>query len=200
MKLDITRHGEAVELRLTQEDGKVVVWLCDSEQAALYKLANLLFSVPVEEKQAKRSILVGEFVEKDKRPARPDMSEIAKKIQEELKKNGLIPSEEDLSAPMAPAIFPGKPYTVPYFPPNTGGMGSGDMTVGGYPYVGDLPSYGGGIIYKNVCSLGKSLNGGDGQSFLKASMNGFAFTEEPVEVTETGSGANVTYIKVSANT
>lgn len=203
MKLEITRHGEAVELRLVKDDGKITVWLCDCEQTALYKLANLLFSTPESDKQLKRSILVGEFSKKDAEPERPDMSKIAEEIKKAIQKEGFAPWGEDLSAPATPynpytVPYVGKPFIQPlqpYTSPNTGGIG----VTPNAPYIGDPLPWGTQIYTSDAtfipCSLGKSLGSPDVK--FKASGEALALQEEVVETTFSGANSNVTFIKVS---
>jgi hypothetical protein len=88
MKLDIKKDGDAVEIHLANDDGSITVWLCDSQEVALYKLASILFSRPEGDKRAKRSILVGTFEEKAVEK-KVSLSERSKVVKERLVKGGL---------------------------------------------------------------------------------------------------------------
>ncbi len=111
MKLEILKKRNAVEIHQTNDDGSVTVWVCDSEQAAMFKLASIIFSREEKPEEAKRSILVGTFSKKKAEPKRPDLDEIAKLIAEKFAKEGMQP-QQDLPVlnppqePPAPAILP----------------------------------------------------------------------------------------------
>lgn len=129
MKLEVVRDGEAVELRLTEQDGSITVWVCDNEQTALYKLAALLFSKPEDEKKLRRSILVGTFEEKKPEKKRP-LEEVAKDAEKRLGEKGLVkkggfPDQAELEkllkqiseqADLQPFLYPGLLPSMPNYP------------------------------------------------------------------------------------
>ena len=139
MKLEILRSGDEVEIHRQNDDGTKTVWICENEQAALFKLASLITTREEDPKQAKRSILVGTFGKKgDSAKRKPALDDLSRKLTEELEKQGLekignlekLPPEDPPSSPYAtkPGVNPFTPIgvgTVPYGPytlPNTGGI------------------------------------------------------------------------------
>ena len=132
MKLDVKRRDDGmVELHLIAEDGKVTVYLCQDSQAAIFKLAQLLFSMGDDPKENRRSILVGTF---EKEKPRPELTEAQKKILEEMKKAGFVPGTLPVSpqpyvapVPWVPNWVPNDPNVVPISPTYLG--------TGGPPYT-----------------------------------------------------------------
>lgn len=98
MKFEILKDGEAVEIRIAEDDGSFTIWVCDNEQTAVYKLAALLFSKPEDEKRLKRSILVGNFVPKPAEKKRT-LEEVAKESSKRLSDGGLV-RKEDATQPL----------------------------------------------------------------------------------------------------
>lgn len=99
MRFEIKRTDEGVEIRLFEDDGSVTVWICETEQAALYRLASLVFGIAPPEKapEAKRSILVGQFEKADPKKSetrKRDLEESAKRVRERLGKEGLSPKAD----------------------------------------------------------------------------------------------------------
>lgn len=143
MKLEILRHAEAVELRLTEDDGSTKVWLCDNEQTALFKLASLLFATPESPKVAQRSILVGDFEKTDPEAAKKadEFAELLKKVKEQLTKDGFQPKVSPTAVP-APIFPPGVGGTIPQSIP---AVPWNQPAYPGYPhqpfYVGDVPGW-----------------------------------------------------------
>lgn len=89
MKFEIAKAGEAVEIRIAEDDGSFTVWICDNEQTAIYKLAALLFSKPEDDKRLKRSILVGTF-EPKKVEKKKTIEEMAAETAKRLADSGLV--------------------------------------------------------------------------------------------------------------
>lgn len=107
----IKRQDGTVELRIQEDGGGATIWLCENEQEALFRLASLLFS-PEKPPKEGRSILVGTFRKKEEeRPV--DMEELAKKLAEELKKEGLVPETFPAAPKISPAIVPIGPWVSP---------------------------------------------------------------------------------------
>jgi hypothetical protein len=146
MKLDVKRRDNGmVEIRLEEEGGKLTVYLCEDGQAAIFKLAQLIFSMGDDPRENRRSILVGTF---EKERPKPDLNEKAKDILEELKKAGFVPALLPVSPqpyvvpiPWAPNVDPnvvpisptypgtgGPPYTITWGSAGT----SAGTTTGGY--------------------------------------------------------------------
>lgn len=87
MKLEILRKRNALEIHQTNEDDSITVWVCESDQAAMFKLASIIFSQEEKPERSKRSILVGTFTKKSE-PKPLDLDDSARKIAEEFLKNG----------------------------------------------------------------------------------------------------------------
>lgn len=189
MKVEVVRSDEGVELHLECEDGSKTVWLCDTDQAAIFKLASLLFSAQEDPKQAKRSILIGDYDAPE--PEKKTLAERAAKVAERLEKGGLAKKGQseksdsglDLSKfeellkkvqaekfyePVAPAtpfynppihIYPA---SIPFQQPSL------------MPYVGDLlPGYGYPTIDVNVCGTannGSNLTGAGAMTIKETSL------------------------------
>lgn len=169
MKFEILKDGEAVEIRIAEDDGSFTIWVCDNEQTAVYKLAALMFSRPEDEKRLKRSILVGNFTEK-KPEKKLTIEEIAKKSEERLKKIGLFKkegvdqptmdqeqlydllkklTEQAKVMPLGGGFIPSVPnypgYPMPY-------VGDPVMPLGGQP-IGIIPGWpNGGEFSINYCA------------------------------------------------
>lgn len=125
MKLDVKRRDDGmVEIHIREEDGKIVVYLCEDSQAAIFKLAHLLFSVGDDPKENRRSILVGTF---EKKKPRPRLTDEQKKLVEGLKKAGLVPVDAQKPKPIT------YPYTSPV-DPNLVPIGIGTTPGTGTPY------------------------------------------------------------------
>jgi hypothetical protein len=142
MKLEILKKRAAVEIHLTNDDDSVTVWVCESEQAAMFKLATLIFSQDETPEQAKRSILVGTFSKKKAEPKRPELEDIAKMIAEKFAKEGMQPQQDlpvlnppEEPPPAVPAILPYVQPMNPYggqiigisLPSTTDGVGTGEQ-------------------------------------------------------------------------
>lgn len=186
MKVEVVRSDEGVELHLEREDGSKTVWLCDTDQAAIFKLASLLFSAQEDPKQAKRSILIGDYDAPE--PEKKTLAERAAKVAQRLEKSGLakkgleLKVDPDLSkfaellkkvqeekfyepaAPLAPFYNPAihiYPASIPLQQPNM------------MPYVGDpLPGYGYPAIDVNVCGAGPNsiVNGFTASGFKETKI------------------------------
>ena len=140
MKIEVVNRRNAVEVRQLNDDGTMTVYLCENPQAALFKIASLVYSIEEPKEEAKRSILVGTFGEKKKQPERPNLEEIAKKVAEEMEKQGkfiiTVPPPINLNPPdpfpgaAIPYVNPLVPYAggqVHIVPCGIGGIGSGDL-------------------------------------------------------------------------
>jgi hypothetical protein len=93
VKVEVLHTGEGVEIHLENEDGSKTVWLCDNEQAAIFKLANLLFSAQEDPKQIKRSLLIGDFdraEEAKSEDRKKPLADRAADVAARLEKEGLV--------------------------------------------------------------------------------------------------------------
>lgn len=140
MKLEIKKgeHGE-VELRRTNDDGSIDIWLCDSEQVAFYKLMALVFERPEPPANARRNILVGTFKKKSAESQdKPSLEKRVEELLERLKVEELEKVEKEAAAPdsdmakwldllkKTPPYAPSKPFGWP-------GMVPMDQTYPGLP-------------------------------------------------------------------
>lgn len=143
MKLEVKRRDNGmVEFHLMAEDGKITVYLCQDYQAAIFKLAQLLFQAGDDPEERRRSILVGTF---EKERPKPDLTEEQKKFLEEFKKLGFIKVNETPVSPFVPFTVPigidpnvvpitttpgtgGLPYTITWGTSTSGNTSSGYTT------------------------------------------------------------------------
>lgn len=173
MKFDIFRSDQGVEIHLHNDDGSRTVWLCDDVQVAFYKLASLLFSQPEPAKNARRSILIGDFAAEAPKPAEKTLAERGEEVKKRLSKDGLAPKgaiqSKDAETKIEPAISPDiqkaleemlkgindgtyKKYPTqplqPYGPMPT------------YPYIGDPVPWPGSYTSDGTGLIGKFSGGG----------------------------------------
>lgn len=219
MKLEILRSDQGVEIHLHNEDGSITVWLCDSDQAAVFKLSSLIFSTAEDPKMAKRSILVGDFepeAAKREKPLVERAEEVAKRLGvkvdrkakeseagmakaseqfaellEQLKKNQLTPA-----------------YDQPFIQPYTYPKPAWPMS---YPYVGDPIGFPGGSVIVDVnagkpygaiggCIGSAGLEGMDLESdikFFSATPTGAQLTDTPVATFMNSNHCQVVVFKTS---
>lgn len=131
MKLEIVNRRDAVEVRQLNDDGTMTIYLCENPQAAMFKIASLVYSIEEPKEEAKRSILVGTFGEKKKQPERPNLEEIAKKIAEEMEQ------QQKFTITVPPPFSPPDPF------PGAA-----------VPYVNPLGPYAGGQVHIVPCGMG----------------------------------------------
>lgn len=150
MKLEVKRRDNGmVEIHLKEEDGKLVVYLCEDGQAAIFKLAQLLFQMGDDPKENRRSILVGEFTKKEKKPS---LHEKMKDILKELKKAGFVPADAQKTVPYQPYVPTPLPAS-PQIDPNVVPITTTPYGTGTQPYTITWGTYStdssGGITYTN---------------------------------------------------
>lgn len=214
MKFEIKRSEQGVEIHLFNEDGSLTVWLCDSEQAAVFKLTSLIFSRAENQDQAKRSILVGDFdladAPKREKPLSERAAEVGKRLiglgATEKGKTGPKPSQtqEEQADLVKELIDQLKKGTIqPYVNP----LGAPNVYPGVYPgvapsfpfkdntYVGDLPSFPGSSIIVDVCG-GTSWSSIVGSSVNMASAVG-QITDAEVGTFLTPNNCQVNVFKTS---
>lgn len=170
MKLEILKSDEGVQIHLENEDGSKTVWLCDTEQAAIFKLASILFSAPEDPKHAGRCIMVGEFTKEPEE--KRSLSERAAEVAKTVEKSGLQ-KKGDASKPDVdmekfaeliklfqkeqPATFD-TPILAPFMVPNVKIYpASFPQPVPMMPYIGDFPMESYPFIDVNVGG-GQGLN------------------------------------------
>ena len=189
MKLDVKRRDNGmVELHLTAEDGKITVYLCQDSQAALFKLAQLLFAMGDDPKENRRSILVGTF---EKERPKPELTEEQNKLLEEFKKLGFIKVDPNAPPVINPVPYQPSPWVAPTIIPGTA-PGSGTITfpgTGGPPYT---------ITYGSTgTSTGYTTYNNSGDVWFTNSGGTLKLTETPIEgsvdLTANSSGATNTF-------
>jgi hypothetical protein len=198
MKVEVIHSDEGVQIHLENEDGSKTVWLCDTEQAAIFKLASLLFSAKEDPKQAKRSILIGDFDAPE--PEKKALSERAKSVEKRLQKDGLVKkstsTEKGLEANeeliellkkmkdqqvqpytekwLQPAIHVYPAVVQPQIPIQT-------------PYVGDLPFDGTGYGFPNKFGvIDVNVSNQIGASVKPMSLTNMVLTDSDAGVTFDG--------------
>jgi hypothetical protein len=200
MKVEILKSDEGVQIHLENEDGSKTVWLCDTEQAAIFKLANLLFSAQEDPKQAKRSILIGDFDAPE--PKEKPLAERAEKIREDLKKSGLAQKGGDMAAKdlekfkdilkkMQEAQEISAPFTVPSIYDTPGIKiypASIPQPIPMMPYIGDLPY--------SVSGTGQPW-WVQSQNIQVTNFSGAALVETPAADVLTANGSAVKMFNVS---
>lgn len=203
MKLDVDRKDGTVEIRRHNDDGSITLWLCDSDQAALYKLASLVMDQPENPKMKRRSILVGTFTPEEKKPT---LEELAERRKAELEKEGM--TKRDEQPKKAPAAMPKDLEEFTELLKSLGGNKEYKMlpevhpfmpspAIGPYPYgaepiwVGGLPKppvYGGDTI--NICGDGHFIDVAKNSDFNGKTFS-CATVDEPLQLTNSAAGVNL---------
>lgn len=111
MRIEIVKlESGAAEVRRHEADGSVTSWACESDEAAIFLAASLLYKKTPD---AKRSILLGTFVKKD--DPRVKLQEVAEELGKKLLDEGLVPLPSQ-EAPAKPTPIPNYPTFVPASP------------------------------------------------------------------------------------
>jgi hypothetical protein len=185
MKLEIVNRRNVAEVRQLNDDGTITIYLCENVQAALFKIASLVYSIEEPKEEAKRSILVGTFGEK-KQPERPNLEEIAKKVAEEMAKQGKFAIQMPPDTLNSPGLGAPVPYINPIGPyygggkvtivPNTIDLGEVTITPEIDVNVGDSDM----VDCTGTAQLGETVNLSAILADIQGSQGCFGLQDEPV--------------------